>query len=1292
MANYLTPLFSQSDHKRQVALIGWQVANVSKLPEPDKYEVTVVASILNNLTQEILPGRMAFLEVTQQQLEDLLIAPNIVTQVNQQSPVYFNAPKPMPRLRPVVGKVKWYPQDQIAAVIVKRMGDMTEQLRPDAPGTLAASLFDPPITGVTRVFVNIQDIAGMEGRRNPVRDDYFTITAPKLQKIILSPSEKQYLEEFTKVHPESKSILLESQPMSFPLSEASDYQRKQIIRELFFHKKHLPVTHDSRIEYKRIVEQIGRYFLRETKQDFLPYSLEPDGYDPEIIAFLFLSPVTKNVIGACHFSWVELKYPNPSIWILEWLWIHPYSRGRGVMNTLWDLFKTRFGKFHARPPFSKAMSKFLKTHHYESPIISSPAFDKNNDSVRINPTRAPLSDEIRQKIISLCSNTSLSLSDISVKIQEEFGIKPAISTISIICKKIGISRELHLSEKVRTKIISLCSDTSLSLRNISVKIQEEFGIKLAISTISRICKKTKISRGSPLAGRRVSEEVRTKLISLCGDLSLSRTQIINQIQEEFGITIGLTTISRICRKAGFSRFENSTFAEWALAQNNKWSTQLLQEWNIKKNLPLTSSDINISNIDIKLIWSCSQNVSHPDWPADINHRTRGAGCPKCARLEAAKKTRIPVPGQSFGDLYPELVIPPGQPGIGIWDAERNLPVSPFSIHPYTDGSYWWICPKHSSHRWQATVASRIDGRGCPCCSHPPKKVCEDNSLAALYPQTLKYWDYEHNTISPDKILPFTRIRVFWKCLRGHISQAGLPMKMWTFLKTGKMPCEDCSREQRSTKRLKKFDPTGRKGSSSKSTRRSRRGGSSFDIGPKRPNPNFQINPRGIHLSDEVRQRVISMCGDLSLTQTQIADRIQKEFGIHTTQHTISKICQKVGLSRNKKHAARAHSAIPEYIKKRIADLSLDLNLSFLDIKQKLQEEFGITFSIDTIRKYTKIRKLHFQHPEKIKSRIIELCNEKSQTVTAIISKIEEEFQLTITPELEKLIKRFHKKAEIQLDHEISRKIKKKIIKYCRNFSITLEEISIKIQEEFGIKPDISTISKICKKAGFSRGPTLAKTPWNPLSEEVKNKIIKYCKDLSITQSNIIAKIQEEFGITTTQATISNICRKAGIRRHIGFKHLNVKIKQKIIGYCANFSITYKDISIKIQEEFGITIDPSTISSICRKSEFPRLRKKSVISTVIEYCKDPSITYKNIVAKIQEEFGIIITQSTISNICKEAGILNRNPMEPQHSECLQCFMTFPFSQLYCAKTGNSPNDCSCIECPSYCEECFEIEEA
>jgi len=48
------------------------------------------------------------------------------------------------------------------------------------------------------------------------------------------------------------------------------------------------------------------------------------------------------------------------------------------------------------------------------------------------------------------------------------------------------------------------------------------------------------------------------------------------------------------------------------------------------------------------------------------------------------------------------------------------------------------------------------------------------------------------------------------------------------------------------KRLDRFDPTGVKGSSARSPRRTVRGGHSFDVGPRRPNPKKKHEPRLVH--------------------------------------------------------------------------------------------------------------------------------------------------------------------------------------------------------------------------------------------------------------------------------------------------------------------------------------------------------------------------------------------------------------------------------------------------------------
>ena len=36
-----------------------------------------------------------------------------------------------------------------------------------------------------------------------------------------------------------------------------------------------------------------------------------------------------------------------------------------------------------------------------------------------------------------------------------------------------------------------------------------------------------------------------------------------------------------------------------------------------------------------------------------------------------------------------------------------------------------------------------------------------------YPEIAKDWDYDKNKITPDKVLPFTNKRYYWKCEKGH---------------------------------------------------------------------------------------------------------------------------------------------------------------------------------------------------------------------------------------------------------------------------------------------------------------------------------------------------------------------------------------------------------------------------------------------------------------------------------------------------------------------------------------------
>ena len=131
------------------------------------------------------------------------------------------------------------------------------------------------------------------------------------------------------------------------------------------------VTATSRPVLRRAVECIAYYFRREFSYDFVQYcslEMEDDGHR----AYLWTDPQTlkndkETVIGACCFRWrrwkdVPADFPAES-YCLQWLWLHPYQRRKGVLSKAWPYFLARFDPFVPEGPHSPAMEAFLRKHH-----------------------------------------------------------------------------------------------------------------------------------------------------------------------------------------------------------------------------------------------------------------------------------------------------------------------------------------------------------------------------------------------------------------------------------------------------------------------------------------------------------------------------------------------------------------------------------------------------------------------------------------------------------------------------------------------------------------------------------------------------------------------------------------------------------------------------------------------------------------------------------------------------------------------------------------------------------------
>ena len=123
---------------------------------------------------------------------------------------------------------------------------------------------------------------------------------------------------------------------------------------------------------------------------------------------------------------------------------------------------------------------------------------------------------------------------------------------------------------------------------------------------------------------------------------------------------------------------------------------MAKEWNYEKNNPLTPADVTANN-NRKVWWKCQKGH---EWQAMISDRNGGCGCPYCAGKKVLN---------GFNDLQtvnPELAKE--------WDWEKNGDLRPEHVTANSGKKVWWKCSK--GHEWQAVIASRNGGNGCPVCN------------------------------------------------------------------------------------------------------------------------------------------------------------------------------------------------------------------------------------------------------------------------------------------------------------------------------------------------------------------------------------------------------------------------------------------------------------------------------------------------------------------------------------------------------------------------------------------------
>ena len=172
----------------------------------------------------------------------------------------------------------------------------------------------------------------------------------------------------------------------------------------------------------------------------------------------------------------------------------------------------------------------------------------------------------------------------------------------------------------------------------------------------------------------------------------------------------------------------------------KMHPELVREWS-DKNGDLKPGDVSYgSNQKVWWIGNCGHV-----WKASVKNRSNGSSCPYCSG------NRVLYGVNDFGSCQPEIAAE--------W-SEKHYPMAPSDFTVFANKKVWWKCGG-CGYEWQARIADRSKGHGCPVCSGAVV-LTGHNDLATRYPALAAEWG-EENVNPPSKYSPKSREKVWWTC-------------------------------------------------------------------------------------------------------------------------------------------------------------------------------------------------------------------------------------------------------------------------------------------------------------------------------------------------------------------------------------------------------------------------------------------------------------------------------------------------------------------------------------------------
>ena len=226
----------------------------------------------------------------------------------------------------------------------------------------------------------------------------------------------------------------------------------------------------------------------------------------------------------------------------------------------------------------------------------------------------------------------------------------------------------------------------------------------------------------------------------------------SKCQREWEAKVFKRTAGRGCRECGIARrtaLRAKPAPEQSLAD---LMPVLAAEWHPILNGELTPSDV-VPGSGKKVWWRCSK--CQYEWETAVNSRgKRRSGCRECWLVRKPILRGTPKPGQSFGDLYPDVG--------NEWHPTRNGDLKPTDVKPGSSKPRWWRC-RTCGHEWEVAPKDRRRGEQCPECAERQRSLTKSTpkpgrSLLDLYPHIAAEWHPTKNAT-----LTAAKKKRWWKC-------------------------------------------------------------------------------------------------------------------------------------------------------------------------------------------------------------------------------------------------------------------------------------------------------------------------------------------------------------------------------------------------------------------------------------------------------------------------------------------------------------------------------------------------